>query len=162
MRARVPTAIIDNTYEAFPEGHYNGKIVGAELRDPNRDGSWLILKLAAGDVTPKEGTPNPGRGAFSGDITLKSNGIDLFEIADFSDTSIPYPIRLSAGLLAGLAEVLGVGDRSNGAVETDLKAFTTALLDGQFQGEAVGFSVKHWSKADGTPRDQFGAFGAAG
>lgn len=162
MRARVPTAVVDNTYEAFPEGYYNGKITGAELRDPNKDGSWLVLKLATGDVTPKEGTADPGRSAFSGDITIKTDGVDLFEIEDFTDRNIPYPVRLSAGLLAGLAESLGVGTRQNGAVEADLKALAEALIDGNFEGESIGFSVKHWTPKGGDTRDQFGSFGAAG
>lgn len=162
MRASVPTAVVDNTYEVFPQGYYDGDIAAAELRDPNKDGSWLTLKVAVSNITPKDGTQDPGRSAFQSDLTIKTDGVDLFEVEDFSDRDLPFGIRRSAGLLAGLAEGLGVATRENGSVQADLRAVAEALIEGNFEGERVGFEVAHYTPKDSDKaRDQYNRFGPA-
>lgn len=162
MRASVPTSTVDNTYEAFPRGAYDGEIQGAEIRDPNNDGSWLVLKLSVSGVTPKEGTADPGRSAFQSDITLKTDGVDVTTVEDFGNRDLPFPIRRSGGLLAGLSEALGVASRDNGQVSFDPAAIVDALVDGQFVGEKVGFEVGHYTPKGSTDaRDQYNRFGPA-
>lgn len=162
MKAQVPNTIVDNDYEAFPEGFYDGEISGAQLRDPNNDGSWLILKLSLTNVTPKDGTQDPGRNRFSGDITLRTDGTDLFEVSNFADNELHFAIRRSAGLLAGLGEGLGVATRVGGSVDVDLKAVAEALIDGNFENAKVGFQVSHYTnKKSGKTYDQFARFGSA-
>lgn len=162
MRAEVPTSVVDNSYTVFPEGYYEGAIASAELRDPNNDGSWLVLKVGLNDITPKDGTSLTDRKTFKGDITVRTNGTDLFEMDGFTGDDLPFAIVRSAGVLAGLAEGLGVATRTNGAVNVDLKATAEALIDGQFEGERVSFQVTHYTpKGSDKPRDQYNRFGAA-
>jgi hypothetical protein len=161
VRASVPTSTVDNTYEVFPKGVYDGNLSGAQQRDVNGDGSWITLKLSVSDITPKEGTADPGRTAFNSDLTLKTDGVDLFEVENFNSRDVPFGIRRSAGLLAGLAEGLGVAARENGIVSVDLAAVVTALVDSQFDGERVGFEVSHYTPKGGEARDQYNRFGPA-
>lgn len=162
MRASVPTSVVDNTYEVFPQGYYDGDIVEAEVRDPNGDGSWLTLKIRTENITPKEGTEDPGRSAFQSELTIKTDGIELFDVDNFNDRSIPFGLVRAAGALAGLAEGLGVATRENGAVDVDLRQVAEALAAGQFNGERVGFQVTHYSPKDSDKTyDQFGGFGPA-
>lgn len=159
MRARVPTAAIDNSYEAFPEGAYDGQIASATLRDPNGDGSWLILKLGLDSIVPKEGTSDPGRERFSGDITIETDGVNVFDVEDFGNGKLDFRIRKSGALLAGLAEGLGLVTRENGQVDVDLREVADSLIDGQFEGETVGFEIGNWQPKEGPTRDQYRAFG---
>lgn len=163
MRASVPSTIVDNEYSLFPEGAYEGKIASAELRDPKGDGSWKVLKVALEDVTPREGTADPGREKFQSDITIVNDGIDVLEVTDFASQEIPFQIRRAAGLLAGLGEALGVAERKNGVVHADLKAVAEALIGGEFKGEKISFEVTHFKgKKEGSkPRDQYNRFGPA-
>lgn len=163
MRASVPTSVVDNEYENFPKGYYDGNIDSAEVRDPNDDGSWLMIRLAVDEITPKEGTADPGRGRFSSDITVKTDGVDLFEVEDFNNPDLPFGIVRGAGLLAGLAEALGVGERDEqtGQVVADLEAVAQAVTGGQFEGERVGFGVSHYTNSKGDTYDQFERFGPA-
>ena len=162
MRASVPTSAVDNTYEEFPVGMYDGEIGSAEIRDPNGDGSWLTLKLGVENISAKEGTDDPGRSTFQSDITILTDGTDLREVEDFSNGELPFPIRRAAGLLAGLAEGLGVATRENGRVEVDIQAIADALTNGEFAGERVGFEVSHfYNKKTKKTRDQYNRFGPA-
>ena len=161
MRASVPTAVVDNTYENFPQGNYDGEIREAELRDVNNDGSWLTLKVGVDNITPREGTANPGRDRFQSDITIRTDGVDLFEVTDFSNPDLPFGIRRAAGLLAGLGEGLGVAERTVEGVSVDLKAVAEALIDGKFKGERVGFEVTHYTNKKDKTFDQYNRFGAA-
>lgn len=162
-RARVPGALIDNSYENFPKGFYDGDITGAEVRDPNGDGSWLTLKLSVDNITPKEGTADPGRTRFQGDITLRTDGVDLSEVEDFGNGDIPYGVRKAGGLIAGIAEGLNVATRGDdGVLDVDLAAMVDALTSGDFEGERVGFEVSHYSpKTSDKTYDQFNQFGPA-
>lgn len=161
MRVSIPTSGIDNTYEAFPEGAYEGQIASASLRDPNNDGSWLVLKIGIDSITAKEGTSETTRDRFSGDITIQTDGVNLFEVENFGNGKIPFTIKKAADLLAGLAEGLGVAGRDGGRVDVDLKEVAEALIDGQHEGDSVGFEVANWQpKAEGSSlRDQFASFG---
>ena len=157
MRVSIPTSGIDNEYPAFPEGAYSGVIASADLRDPNGDGSWLTLKVGLNEVTPREGTADPGRNRFQGDITIQTNGYNVFELENFND--VDFRIKKAADLLAGLAEGLGVVTRDGKQVDVDLREVAEALIDGQFEGEEVGFEVGHWTPKEGPARDQYRAFG---
>ena len=162
MRARVPSNIIDNSFKLFPEGAYDGDITGAVIRDPNNDDSWLLLKVSVGNITAKDGTASPGRDRFQSDITLKTDGTSVFEIEDFGGADVPFVLERGAGLLAGLAEGLGIAEtRENGAAYVDLKEVVEALIDGNFEGERVGFEVAHWTSKGDKPvtRDQYVTFG---
>jgi hypothetical protein len=159
LRASVPTSVIDNTYENFPQGTYDGDIGSAEIRDPNGDGSWLLLKLGLTTVAAAEGTGDPGRSAFTSDITLVTDGVDVRE-TDFSG-KIPFPITRASGLLAGLAEGLGVATRTNGRVDIDLQSVVDALTGGEFSGERVGFQVSHFTNRKDKTYDQYAHFGPA-
>lgn len=167
MRVRVPKAVVQNSYEAFPEGHYEGIISGADVADPNNDQSWLLLKLSVSDITPREGTADPGRSAFSGDITLRNTDrdtgdvIDVREISDLNG-STPFSIRRAAGLLSGVAAAVEVGDvADNGDVEVDLSQVAEALVDGDFEGQKVAFAVSHYTNRKGDTIDQFDVIGPA-
>lgn len=167
MRVRVPKAVVENSYEAFPEGNYEGVISGADVRDPNNDQSWLLIKLATSDVTAREGTADPGRSAFSGDIVLRNTDretgdvVDVREISDVNG-STPFAIRRSAGLLAGIAAALQVGDvADSGDVEVDLGEVAEALVNGDFEGQKIAFAVSHYTNRKGDTYDQFDVIGPA-
>lgn len=161
MRVSVPTNIVDNSYEIYPEGNYDGDIASASIRDVLGDGSWLTLKVSLDGVTARDGTADAGRDRFQSDITLRTDGTDLFEVENFANGEIPFGIRRAAGLLAGLAEGLSIEDRADGAVGVDLKEVAEALVDGEFEGERVSFQVSHYTpkKEGSTARDQYGKFG---
>ena len=164
MRIDIPTSIVDNDYEVFPVGKYNGTISGAKVRDPNGDGSWVIAKVSVTDVTPREGTAEPARNAFSGDITLRNtdkdgNVVDVRDLDRITDKT-PFPVRRAAGLLAGLGTAAGVADRTDGRVSVDLGQVAEALVNEQFNNQRIGFEVTHYLK-DGKPRDQFTVIGPA-
>lgn len=162
MRASVPATTVDNSYETFPAGYYTGEITSVELRDPNGDGSWLVLKVAVAGITPKKGTPAPGRDRFQGDITIKTDGVDLFTVESFGNPDLPFMIRKGAGLLAGLAEGLGVAKRVNGQVEADLEAVSEALIAGEFKSNKIGFEVSNRKAKDSDKvYDGYNRFGAA-
>lgn len=163
MRAAIPTSLVDNSYENFPEGTYMGAIDSAEVRDVKNDGSWITLKIGLSDIKPFEGTSDPGRSRFQAEITLTTDGVNLFEVTNWADKNVPFGIRKTAGLLAGLAEGLGVAQRTPAGVECDLEAVVDGLTTGQFAGERVGFEVVHYSpKNSDKTYDQVNRFGAAG
>lgn len=159
---RIPTNLIDNTYELFPPGDYDGSIDGAELRDPMGDSSWVILRVSLTDIRAREGTADTDRTTFSGDITLLSNDVDLREL-DTITADTPFMLQRASGLLGGIAEGIGVtGERTNGAVDADVPAIVEALTNGQFEGERVGFSVSHYKpKGKDKVYEQFLRFGVA-
>lgn len=161
MRAAVPAAVVDNSYSAFQPGYYNGQIAGAEIRTPQE--GWQVIKLVVDNITPQEGTNDPGRTRFQGDLTIETDGVNLFEVEDFGKGDLPFMIRKSAGLLAGLAEGLGVGERVNGIVHADLKQVAEALIAGQFKGEKIGFEVANRpnKKDPEKPYDGYNRFGKA-
>jgi len=162
MRASIPTNVVDNSYTVFPEGFYTGALSSAEVRDPKSDGSWLLLRVGLDTITPNDGTADPGRESFRGDITISSDGHDLREITDFSSKEIPFGVVRSAGLLAGIAEALGVATRENGQVDVDLRQVVEALAEGNFAGERVAFEVTHYKpKNSDKIYEQFNRFGAA-
>lgn len=161
MRVSIPTALVDNTYENFPEGTYVGTIDGAEIRDVMNDGSWITLKISVDGVSPIGNTPEPGRQRFTGEVTLVTDGSDIRTLTDFGkDTH--FGLVRAAGLLAGLAEGLGVGERTPQGLQVDLDAVINGLADGQFAGEQVAFEVTHYtSKKSGKTTDQYAKFGPA-
>lgn len=162
MRANIPTALVDNAYEVFPKGTYVGRIDGAEVRDVKNDGSWITLKLELSGISAVEGTEDPGRTRFSSDLTISSDGTSLLEVTNWGDSNIPYGVRKSAGLLAGLAEGLGVAERGPNGVSADLAQVVEALTEGQFKGEQVAFEVDHYSpKNSDKTYDQFNRFAPA-
>jgi|TARA_A100001037_G_scaffold91951_1_gene83355 hypothetical protein len=163
MQATIPTSLIDQSYETFPEGTYSGDIDSAAIRDPKGDGSWLTLKLGLDGVAPNEGTNDPGRTRFTGDITVATDGYDVREISDFSDRNVPFPVRRAGGLLAGLAEGLGIVQRNGtNMVAVDVSQVLDALTEGNFSGERVAFEVTHYTPASGKTREQFNQFGVSG
>jgi hypothetical protein len=163
MRASIPTNVVDNSYAVFPEGTYTGALQSAEVRDPKSDGSWLTLKVGLDTITPMDGTTDPGRATFKGDFTIATDGHDLREIEDFSSREIPFSIVRSAGLIAGMAEALGVANRENGQVDVDIRQVLEALTEGNFAGERVAFEVTHYSpKNSDKTYEQFNRFGTAG
>lgn len=161
MRARVPAARVHNEYEAFPEGFYDGDLAEARVRDPNEDGSWLRLRISLDNVAPKEGTEDPGRTRFTGEITVLTDGYNVAEIDDFGNDELPYPVQLAGELLGGIAEGLGVYDTDGKYIEFDPGELISALTDGAFEGERVGFRVRHWTDKEGNTRDDFAQFGPA-
>lgn len=163
MRARVPTQLVDNEYEAFPKGFYDGDIDSAEVRDPKDDGSWLTMEVGFASITPKEGTNDPGRSRFSNGITIYSEGVHVKDVEDFSNNDLPFGVRRAGGLLAGLAEGLGVATRDDdGYLDVDIEAVIDALTSGEFEGERVGFQVGHYSpKNSDKTYEQFERFGPA-
>lgn len=161
MRASIPTAIVDNTYENFPEGTYVGSIDGAEIRDVKDDGSWITMKLSIGSITPADGTEDPGRKRFTGELTLVNDENDVRTMTNFGQGA-HFGLVRTAGLLAGLAEGLGVAERTPQGVQVDLDAVISGLADGQFAGEQVAFEVTHYtSKSNGKTYDQYAKFGPA-
>jgi hypothetical protein len=152
MRVAVPNATVDNTYEAFPAGDYEGTIEGASIRDPNQDGSWVLAKLSLTSVTPREGTADPGRSAFSGDITIANTDksgkfADVRELTEINGKT-PFAVKRGVGLLAGLATAVGAGERDNSHTSVDLKATVDALVDGAFNGQRIAFRVSHYNDRD--------------
>jgi len=162
-KARVPGSLIDNEYQTFPKGFYDGDIASAEIRDPRNDGSWLSLELGMENVTPKEGTEDPGRSSFSTGITISTDGVHVTEVEDFSNGELPFAIRRAGALLAGLAEGLQVTTRDDsGVVEVDIEAVVNALTSGEFEGDRVGFQVDHYSpKNSDKTYEQYNRFGHA-
>jgi hypothetical protein len=161
MRASVPSTVVDNEYSLFPQGTYEGEIATAELRTPKE--GWQVLKLAVENVAPREGTGDPGREKFQSDITILNEGVNVLEVADFSDPDVPFQIKRAAGLLAGLGEALGVAERVNGVVHADLKQVAEALIAGEFKGNKIAFEVTHFQgkKAGSKARDQYNRFAPA-
>ena len=164
MRASIPTNVVDNTYATFPAGVYTGGLASAEQRDPQGSGEWLTLKVGFNEVTPNEGTEDPGRSSFAADITIRTGGFDVTEIEDFSKRDIPFAIVRSAGLLASMAEALGVASRENGRVDVDIRQVVDALTEGNFAGERISFEVSHYTPKNSPDKvyEQFAHFGMAG
>lgn len=166
MRVTVPSAVVQNSYTAFPAGNYDGTLTGAQVRDPNGDGSWVIIKVSAGDISPREGTADPGREKFSGDITIRNTDKDTGEAQDLRELSevngnLHWSIERGAGLLAGMGAAFGVAEVDDaGNVSVDLGALATALIDGQFEGERFGFEVTNRTR-DGKTYDGFRTIGPA-
>jgi len=162
MRVSIPTSVVDNTYTAFPEGTYTGALVSAEVKDPKDDGSWLLLKLGLDGISANEGTEDPGRSKFTADITLYTDGQNVAEIENFNADGVPFSLVRSSGLLAGIAEGLGVVTRDGTQVVVDLEQVIAALTDGNFEGERVSFEVSHYTpKGSDKTYEQFSAFGPA-
>tara|TARA_R110002020_G_scaffold121916_3_gene277024 strand:+ start:17856 stop:18353 length:498 start_codon:yes stop_codon:yes gene_type:complete len=165
MQVTIPTSLIDQSYEAFPEGTYSGELDSSELRDPKGDGSWLTLKLGFDEVMANTGTDDPGRSRFTGDITIATDGYDVRELqeSDLRNKNVPYSVRRTSGLLAGMAEGLGIVQRNGtGGVTVDLAEIVEALTEGNFAGERVAFEVSHYTTAAGKTREQIKQFGRAG
>lgn len=165
MKAHVPTSLVDNEYELFPAGTFVGKLSGATLRE-NSDGSRVSLRVSIGDTQPAdEEQPDTNGRTFSGDVAVRWDGQSVTEIADFSDDNLPFPLRLGAARLAGLAECVGAAERDTetGTVSTDFARLIEALQDGAFEGETVGFSVQHRSyenaNGDEVETDDFAKIG---
>lgn len=166
MRVQVPSAVVNNSYKAFPQGSFDGTISAAQVRDIKNDGSWVVIKLSLDKVTPREGTPNPGRDRFSGDITLvntdrEGNTVDLRQLTEINGDT-PFSIERSAGLLAGLGAALGVAEVDDaGNVGVDFSQVAEALVDGQFAGQRIGFEVSHYTTSKNETRDQLATIGMA-
>lgn len=167
MRVNVPNAIVDNEYPAFAPGTYDGTIASADVRDPNKDGSWLLIKLGLSDVTPREGTQGDGRSAFSGDIVIRNTDQETGAVQDLREMEsingeCHWSIERGAGLLAGIGFALGVADRDEQNTTVDLAQVAEALVDGDFAGQRVGFEVGNYiSKKNQKTYDQFNAIGPA-
>lgn len=161
MRAKVPAARVHNEYEAFPPGYYDGNLSGAEVRDPRGEGEWLTLRVSLDNVAAREGTEDPGRTRFNGDITILTDGYDVREIDDFSNDNLPYQIQVAGELLGGIAEGLGVYETEGRDIVFDPEAVISALASGDLEGERLGFGVRNWEDNDGNVRDDFSQFGPA-
>lgn len=165
MLARVPTALAENRYELFPTGTFTGLLSGAESRSPLDDDSWRLIRLSVSDTAPfsNEDPDTNGRG-FNDDITVLTDGVMLTEVEDFTNQDIPFPIRRSAGLLAGLALAVGAATPDdNGYLNVDFASFIEALLEGTFENEEIAFEVSHYTpnKEGAETRDQFARIGPA-
>lgn len=166
MRAVVPTSVTDNRPDAFPEGFYEGTISGAAVRDPNKDGSWVLVALSLSDITPREGTADPGRKSYRSDILLRNtdrdgNVVDIREL-DSVNGGTPFQIRRAAGLLAGLGLAVGAAERTPQGDIVDFGAVAEQLVGGAFEGQRISFQVNHWTpKGGGEARDQIVRIGPA-
>lgn len=158
MRVSVPSAVAHNKYEAFPEGFYTGEISEAK-QVQSQDGSWRGVSISHGSVLPNEGTDDPGRNRYTATLTIERDGVNVLEVADFTDDSLPYGIRKSGALLAGLAEGLNIAEVANGQIDFDPEALVEALLEGTFEGERVSFEVTNWG--ENNENDQVEQYGPA-
>lgn len=164
MRATVPTGRIRNRYDPFPEGTYRGRIDETEVRDPNDDGEWLLVEVSVEDIEPVDETDDPGRDSFSDDLTVKTDGLHIADIEDFTQDDLyegrTFGLVRAAGLLAGLGEAVGATEIDDEEMEqsVDIEAILEALTSGEFDSEVVGFEVGHYERDDGLD-DQFVAFG---
>lgn len=151
----VPTSIVENTYEPFPEGTYMGTYSDFSIRD-NADGSWMALDLTFTDIQPADDTsPEDGR-PFTGSVTIRVKDVSLVDVDDVS--SLPrelFALRLGAGLLGGLALAFGEAHETDEGVDFDLENFISKLQNGAMQGKQAAFVTKH-KKRSGTYIDQDG------
>lgn len=170
----VPTALVDNDYELFPEGAFMGVLSGAAQKEFDW-GTILNVSLAKTSPLDEGGAETNGR-TFTGRISLSHDGVSLFDITSVEGAT--FPLRKAAGLLAGLAEAVGAVERTNGSISLDLEDFVEALTGGVYEDQAVLFRVSHnsWETKDsagevvrdgsGSPvintRDEFFQIGAAG
>jgi hypothetical protein len=158
MRVTIPTSAVDNTYTPMPEGEYEGTIDLAEEKSPTDD--WTVVRISLTDVASTDADVDLSRSRFGADLTIATNGESLLEISEYSD-KLPFAIRKTAACLAGLAEGVGVTQRTETGVDFDISDVYDALLAGEFRGERVRFEVSHYTpKNGGRTREQFAAFGA--
>lgn len=165
MQATVPTSLVDNEYELFPEGTFVGELASATRRD-NDEGDRVSLRVSLANTRGLGGdAPETGGRTFSDDIVTVWDGISVAEVSDFSDDSLPYPLRLGAARLAGLAEACGAAQRGDNGVAVDFAAFVEALQEGEFEDREVAFEVNHrsYENNDGeeVTRDEFQRIGPA-
>jgi hypothetical protein len=166
MQVKVPNRIVDNSYTAFPRGNYDGTISGAAVRDPNNDGSWVLVKLSLEGITPREGTADPGRTNFSGDIVIRNTDKDTGEAQDLRELSevngnLHFTVERGAGLVAGLGAAVGAAERDETGVSVDLGAVIESLVDGAFEGKRIGFTVNN-RKDKNDPTKIYDGFAAIG
>mgnify|MGYP006283097509 CR=1 FL=1 len=162
MRAPIPTGRIRNRYDPFPQGTYRGRLTEAEVRDPTGEGEWLTIEVTVEDIEPVGETDDPGRSTYSDDLTIQTDGLHVDDVEDFTNDEVPFGLVRTAGLLAGLGEAVGALEIDDGAVENavDISPILSALNEGEFDGEIVGFEIGHWTNNDDEVNDQFAAFGA--
>lgn len=168
MRAHVPTSLVDNEYELFPEGTFAGELASAERQEYD-DGERITIRAAFANTRGLgEDAPETNGRTFTGEIPVRHGGQSVTEIADFSNSEIPFPLRLGAGWLAGLAEAVGAAtrDEETGVVDVDFAEFLEALQDGEFKDREVAFEVRHrtYENNDGeeVETDDFRRIGPAG
>lgn len=153
MQAEIPTTLVDRTYDPFPPGTYKGEISGAEIT--TFDSGDANLRLSVQNIQPLgEDTPDPDGRPFNGDIAVRRDGVGITEIADFSDRDLNFGLRLGAGLLAGVAEAVGAGERGETSVSTDLSAVIDALTSGEWEGAEIGFEVQNRTYEDRNGKEQ--------
>lgn len=163
MQVEIPNHVVQNEYPAFPAGHYEGVVSDAQIRDPRGDGSWLLIRLRLTDVQPREGTPDPGRRSFSGDITLRNtdkdgNVLDLRVVSEVNG-STPRSLQRGAGLIAGLAAAAGLAERTANGLVVDLDYVVSELLSDQMNGLAVAFTVTNRTDKNGKLIDELSVIG---
>lgn len=163
MLATIPTSLVDNEYELFPEGTFVGKLADAKTR--TFDGGDAVINVSITDTEVVEGDQDPGGRTFTGRITFTQGGLNVLEVSNFGDNTLPFGIRRAGGLLAGLAEAVGAVQRdpSGAPVALDLEAFVDSLLTGEYAAAPVRFTVTHYTpkKSGSKARDEFLRIGPA-
>jgi hypothetical protein len=141
----IPTTIVDNVYEPFPEGTYRGRLADCKLVT-NDDKTWAGLEVSFIDNEPLNDSPEDAR-AFTDTITIRAKGTSITEVTDFK--TLPkelFGLRLGGGLLAGLAEAFGAAIRTEDGVALDLEDFISNLQSGSHKDKMAVFITRHRSR----------------
>jgi len=152
--AHVPSALVDNEYELFPEGTFTGKLVGAKMRTFD-SGDQILNISVGGTAAASDEDPDTGGRTFTGRVQLKRQNLSILDITTFGP-NVPFPLRRAGGLLAGLAEAVGAGERGDAGVDVDLEDFIEDLMGGAFENAELLFEVTHnsWTRKDPSDPDK--------
>lgn len=160
---RVPSAVVDRRPTPFPAGTYIGRI--SEVGDRrSEDETWISLSMIFDEITPADDdTKEVGTRKYRARFTVVQNGVAVWDIEEFTDDT-DFRLQQAAGLLSQLAVALGQAKiLANKDVEIDMEDFCDGLLQGDFSGEEVMFSVgnRPYKGRDGTDRVDDGPTGFA-
>jgi hypothetical protein len=146
MQSVIPTNIVDNVYEPFPEGTYKGRLADCKLVT-NDDKTWAGLEVSFVDNEPLNDSPEDAR-AFTDTITIRAKGKSITEVDSFATLPKEYfGLRLGSGLLAGLAEAFGAAVRTEDGVAVDLEDFISNLQSGAHKDKYAVFITRHRARS---------------
>lgn len=160
---KVPKAVVDNDYQAFPEGLFKGKFAFVKDDSRGEQGSddWRFgLRVAFTGLAPAvDGGPDVGARPFSGTIGVIRDGANLLEITSQEEIdALSFPLQRGLMLLTQLAVVVGAASRdAKGNVAVDLDTFVEDVRAHKYDGRNAGVEVTHWfPNGSDSAQDQIG------